>query len=154
MHIAFDLDDTLIPCQFNFPLERPPWLLRKLGPEPLRHGTVELCRQLRRRGHHLWVYTSSLRNPLSIRLTFLAHRIHLAGVVNQDRHVRRLRDGRPGAWECSKYPPAFGIDLLVDNSEGVGEEGRRFGFDVLVVRPDDEVWFDAVLARLTRERTT
>jgi hypothetical protein len=147
MHIAFDLDDTLIPCEFCFPLERPPWLARGLGLEPLRHGTVALCRQLRDRGHRLWVYTSSLRNPLSIRLTFLVHGIHLAGVVNHDGHVRRLRHGRPAASECSKYPPAFGIDLLVDNSEGVGEEGRRFGFAVVVVRPDDEEWPRAVLAR-------
>jgi hypothetical protein len=148
MHIAFDLDDTLIPCEFAFPLERSPWLARGLGLEPLRRGTVELCRLLRGRGHRLWVYTTSLRSPTSIRLTFLAHRIHLAGVVNQDRHDRRLRNGRPRASECSKYPPAFGIDLLVDNSEGVKEEGRRFGFSVVHVRPDDEKWVEAVRARV------
>jgi hypothetical protein len=148
MHIAFDLDDTLIPCEFGFPLERSPWLARGLGLEPLRQGTVALCRDLRDRGHRLWVYTTSLRSPLSIRLTFLAHGLHLAGVVNQDRHVRRLRNGRPGAWECSKYPPAFGIDLLVDNSEGVKEEGRRFGFAVVWVRPDDDNWVEAVRSRV------
>ena len=150
MHIAFDLDDTLVPCEFDFPLERAPWLARGLGLEPLRLGTVELCRLLRGRGHRLWVYTTSLRSPLSIRLTFLAHRIHLAGVVNQDRHVSRLRNGRPGASECSKYPPAFGIDLLVDNSEGVREEGLRFGFRVLHVRPDDADWAKAVRAAVGR----
>jgi hypothetical protein len=148
MHIAFDLDDTLIPCEFSFPLERRPWLARGLGLESLRKGTIELCRHLRSRGHRLWVYTTSLRSPLSIRLTFLAHRIHLAGVVNQDRHVRRLRNGRPGPSECSKYPPAFGIHLLIDNSEGVKEEGRRFGFSVVLVRPDDEEWSRAVLSRI------
>ena len=89
-----------------------------------------------------------MRSPLSIHLTFLAHGLRLAGVVNQDRHVRCLRHGRPSASECSKYPPHFGIDVLVDNSEGVGEEGRRFGFRVVVVRPDDERWGDAVRARL------
>jgi hypothetical protein len=148
MHIAFDLDDTLIPCEFRFPLERTPWLARALGLEPLRQGTVELCRQLRGRGHHLSVYTTSLRNPLAVHLMFLAHGIRLAGVINQDRHVRCLRNGRPAANECSKYPPAFGIDLLVDNSEGVREEGRRFGFSVVVVQPDDGDWIEAVRARV------
>jgi hypothetical protein len=148
MHIAFDLDDTLIPCEFTFPLERRPWLARGLGLESLRRGTVELCRQLRGAGHRLWVYTTSLRSPMSIRLTFLAHRIHLAGVINQDRHVRCLRNGRPSASECSKYPPAFGIDLLIDNSEGVHEEGRRFGFRVVWVRPDDDDWVETVRSRL------
>jgi hypothetical protein len=146
MHIAFDLDDTLIPCEFRFPLEPAPWLARGLALEPLRQGSVALLRQLRAQGHRLWVYTTSLRSPWNIRLTFLAHGILLAGVVNQDRHVRTLRAGRPGPWECSKYPPAFGIDLIVDNSEGVKEEGRRFGFRVLHVHPGDERWFEAVHA--------
>ena len=41
---------------------------------------------------------------------------------------------------CSKYPPAFGIDLLVDDSAGVEIEGRRFGFSVVRVAPDDVDW--------------
>ena len=60
-----------------------------------------------------------------VHLQFLAYGVRLGGVVNQDRHVRTLRDSRPRANECSKYPPAFGIDLLVDNSQGVKEEGQR-----------------------------
>ncbi len=55
MHIAFDLDDTLIPCQFTFPLEPASRLARGLGLEPLRRGTVELLRDLRARGHRVWV---------------------------------------------------------------------------------------------------
>jgi hypothetical protein len=140
VRIAFDLDDTLVPCQFQFPLERPRLRARALVREPLRLGTVDLLRHLRRMGCALWIYTTSLRNPIAVHLQFLSYGIRLGGVVNQDRHVRRLRNGRPGANECSKYPPAFGIDLLVDNSEGVREEGRRFGFRVLHVRPDDPDW--------------
>jgi hypothetical protein len=145
MRIAFDLDDTLIPCEFSFPLEARPWSARLLGLEPLRQGTIDLCRSLRKRGWKLWVYTSSLRNPVEVRLQFLLHGVVLEGIVNHNRHVRRLSDGRPGAHECSKYPPAFHIDLLIDNSLGVWEEGRRFGFHVLVVRPDDASWSNAVL---------
>ena len=144
MRIAFDLDDTLIPCEFAFPLDRTPWVGRLLGVEPLRRGTVDLCRALRLRGCRLWVYTTSLRSPLSVHAQFIAHGIPLEGVVNDDRHRRVLATGRPGARDCSKYPPAFRIDLLIDNSVGVGEEGRRFGFRVLVVQPEDLNWADAV----------
>ena len=45
----------------------------------------------------------------------------------------------------SKYPPAFGIDLHVDDSEGVRMEGDEHGFRVVVVRPDDENWIQRVL---------
>jgi hypothetical protein len=45
----------------------------------------------------------------------------------------------------SKYPPAFDIDLHVDDSEGVRMEGDEFGFRVVVVRPDDENWTERVL---------
>jgi hypothetical protein len=145
MRIAFDLDDTLIPCEFSFPLERPPRLARLLGVEPLRLGAASLLRRLRQAGCSVWVYTTSLRAPLSVRVQFAAYGVWLGGVVNQDGHVRRLRRSSPGPQEVSKYPPAFGVDLLVDNSEGVLLEGRRHGFRVLHVRPDDESWADAVL---------
>lgn len=144
MRIAFDLDDTLIPCEFTFPLERRTWLGQLLGAEPLRRGTVALCRALRQRGDKLWIYTSSLRDPVAIRLQFLAYGILLEGIVNQDRHVRQLRHRRPGAHEVSKYPPAFQIDLLIDNSPGVLAEGRRMGFRVLHVQPHDDEWAEAV----------
>jgi hypothetical protein len=45
----------------------------------------------------------------------------------------------------SKYPPAFNIDLHVDDSEGVRMEGDLHGFRVVVVRPDDEDWTQKVL---------
>jgi hypothetical protein len=150
MHIAFDLDDTLIPCEFSFPLEPRRWLASFLATEPLRLGTVELLRHLRTTGCALWIYTTSMRNPLSVHLQFLVHGIRLAGVINHDRHCRKLRTGRPGANECSKYPPAFGIDLLIDNSEGVKEEGARFGFRVLHLEPDDDRWTETVRSAVGR----
>jgi len=48
----------------------------------------------------------------------------------------------------TKYPPQFGIDLLVDESEGVRIEGERYGFAVLVVSPTDADWAAKVRARL------
>ena len=38
MRIAFDLDDTLIPCSHPFAVEEPTWLARCLAVEPLRRG--------------------------------------------------------------------------------------------------------------------
>jgi hypothetical protein len=69
---------------------------------------------------------------LLIRGWFRSFRIPISGVVNQDRHERVV--GRRGP---SKYPPAFGVNLHVDDSAGVAEEGRRHGFDVVVVAPED-----------------
>ena len=42
---------------------------------------------------------------------------------------------------CSKYPPAFGIDLLIDDAEGVSIEGERFGFRVFRISGNDLSWF-------------
>jgi hypothetical protein len=70
-------------------------------------------------------------------------------VVNQTIHEQHLfhnpRERRP-----SKNPAAFGIDLHVDDSEGVAEEGRRHGFAVVVVSPSDEEWTAKVLAAAGR----
>jgi hypothetical protein len=148
MRIAFDLDDTLIPCAYDFPVERPTLLARLLSVEPLRRGAVELLRDLRGRGCELWVYTTSLRSPLAVRLHFWAYGVRLRGVVNQDRHVRQLRGRYPDARQCSKYPPAFGVDLLVDDSEGVRLEGQRYRFRVLWLHPRDADWAAKVRAEV------
>lgn len=60
--------------------------------------------------------------------------MRLDGVVNALRHAGAT-DGR-----ASKYPPAFGIDLLIDDAEGVAPEGTRHGFRVLQVLPGDDAW--------------
>jgi hypothetical protein len=44
------------------------------------------------------------------------------------------------------YPPAFGIDLQVDDSDGVRMQGELHGFSVVVVRQDDRDWTKKVLA--------
>ena len=145
MRIAFDLDDTLIACGSEFPAEPTRRWTRLLAREPLRRGTVRLLRHLIARGHEVWIYTTSHRRPLAIRLLFLAHGIRLAGVVNGPRHHREVaRSGREYQ-HCAKYPPHFGIDLLVDDLEGMAIEAHRYGYRVLVVRPDEAGW-DEVLA--------
>ena len=46
---------------------------------------------------------------------------------------------------CSKSPPAFGIDLLIDDSPGVEREGRTHGFSVIIVSPDNPDWAEKLL---------
>lgn len=144
MRIAFDLDNTLIRGEHDFALETPTRRLwaRLLGRESLRAGIVELANYCQRQGWEVWVYTTSYRSAGYIRRLFWLHGIRLAGVVNQARHDREVRV------RSTKYPPQFGIDLLVDDSEGVRLEGERHGFETLVISPTDMEWAAKVKARL------
>jgi hypothetical protein len=131
LRISFDVDGTLtgIPAMAaEPPLAR--WR-RRFHPEPLRLGTVALMAELIRHDAEIWIYTTSYRAPRYLRGWLRAHGIPLAGAVDQDRHGRIV--GRQGP---SKLPPAFGIDIHVDDSEGVARGGQRHGFKVVVVRPD------------------
>ena len=97
-------------------------------------------RDLIRRDCRVWIYTTSYRPLPYLRGWFRAHGIPIEGAVNQERHDKVV--GRQGP---SKYPPAFGIDLHVDDSEGVALEGNRHGFEVVVVSPDDLDWATVIL---------
>ncbi len=153
MIISFDLDDTLICYQQGVSQEpRPGWPWRWLaGPEPLRLGAIGLIRGLRSAGWDVWVYTTSHRDPWSVWCWLRCHGVHVSRVINQDVHdfhLRRNERERPP----SKNPAAFGIALHVDDSEGVAEEGRRYGFSVVVVDPLDGAWADKVRAAAGRLR--
>jgi hypothetical protein len=148
MRIAFDLDGTLIPAPGSPMLVEPlRWLPRIISREPIRVGTPKLLRGLSKCGHEIWLYTTSLRNPARLRLWFGSFGVRLDGVINQTRHDALL-SGKATA--SSKYPPAFGIDLLVDDSKGVEIEGRRFGFSVMQIEPDDIDWV-AKVERMVEE---
>lgn len=153
MRISFDLDDTLICYRADAPCEpRPPWLRRVLAPrEPLRLGARSLVQALRERGWEVWVYTTSHRSPASVRRWLRSYGIRVARVINQEVHDRLLRrttgDGPP-----SKHPGAFGIDLHVDDSEGVRQEGEQYHFRVVIVAPDDHGWTEKVLAAAEEAR--
>lgn len=88
----------------------------------------------------MWVCTTSYRSAWRIRRLFWLHGIRLDGVVNQQRHDREAQA------RCTKHSPSFGIDLLIDDSEGVRIEGERHGFRVLVVAPEDAQWAEKVQA--------
>lgn len=145
MRISFDIDDTLI-CGLSVPTELhvPRWL-RWRYPERLRRGTRALMAALVRRQCRIWIYTSSCRRPRYLKAWFASFGIPIAGVVNLERHQQTV-----GLRGPSKFPPAFGIDLHVDDSPGVAMEGESHGFAVLVVSPDDPDWADKVLAEVDR----
>lgn len=146
IRISFDIDDTLA-CQLHHcAVEQsrlPACIHRWLG-EPLRIGTRSLTRELRRQGCSIWVYTSSGRTPSYIRRWLMLYGIRVDGVVNSVLHNRALTvHGMSNT--PSKFPPAFDIDLHVDDSEGVQIEGVDHGFRVVVVHPEDKHWEQKVL---------
>lgn len=144
--VSFDVDDTLVCCADVAPSEAGylPRCIRRWFGEPLRAGTGALVRELRRRQCSVWIYTTSGRSPFYIRRWLLLHGIRVDGVVNSERHRQGLA-AHGFSRLPSKLPPAFGIDLHVDDSEGVRLEGVRHGFRVVVVRPDDQHWTRRVL---------
>lgn len=140
MRIAFDLDRTLIPAPGStMAVERLGVLARTVSREPIRAGAPGLFGTLRACGHEIWLYTTSYRSPAKLRLWFAAFGVCLDGIVNQARHEAVV-----GQKACSKYPPAFGIDLLVDDAEGVALEGARHGFRVLHIDELDPTWCSRV----------
>jgi hypothetical protein len=143
MRIAFDLDNTLIPCGNEFPTVRrfPRPLMDLCGWEPLREGTIELMKYLKSQGNEIWIYTTSLRNASSIKWLFLLYGIRIDGVVNQQIHNKKVRNGHI---YCSKYPPAFGIDVLIDDQEGVKQEAARYNFYMIWIKPGDANWVEEV----------
>ena len=112
--------------------------------EPLRRGAVDLLRRLQSLGHEVVIYTTSYRSPRSVRWWLRCYGIRTGQVVNQAIHQREV--GRLSLpYTPSKYPPAFNIDLHVDDLPGVAIEGQRHGFDVLVVEPHDRDWTRHIL---------
>lgn len=144
MRIAFDLDNTLIRCGYDFPLEKPEqaMLAKLLGGESLRQGIKEIADYCRQQDWEVWVYTTSYRSVWYIRKLFWLHGIWLDGVINQSRHRREVQSS------CTKHPPSFAIDLLIDDSEGVRIESERYSFRMLVVLPEDDQWVPKVKSAL------
>ncbi|MBM3994304.1 MAG: hypothetical protein FJ303_09160 [Planctomycetes bacterium] len=146
MRISFDVDDTLVLYEPGAPMEVVvPWWWRWRYSEKLRQGAKDLLLELQSLGHELWIYTTSFREPGYMRGWFSCFGVSLADVVNQDVHDHRVNKAQFPGYVPSKYPPAFGIDLHVDDSEGVAEEGRMHGFRVVVVSPSDLDWAERVL---------
>jgi hypothetical protein len=146
MRISFDLDDTLVCYRDGAANERRlPWYMRLFAEdEPLRLGAPTLIHELQARGWEVCIYTTSQRDPAAVRRWLRRHGVAVSMIINKDVHDSRLgHDLRRRA--PSKNPAAFGIDLHVDDSDGVQKEGQEHGFRAVVVLPDDPRWADKVL---------
>ncbi|MBP0009552.1 MULTISPECIES: hypothetical protein [unclassified Roseofilum] len=146
MKISFDLDDTLICWQLHSRYEpnAVPLLLRLWFNEPLRFGTCNLIRQLKKERHEICVYTTSYRSLIYIRLFFCFYGIHIKEVINQKVHDLYFQKYKIYPYP-SKNPKAFGIDLHVDDSEGVQLEAAQYDFKVVIISPLDNNWAKKVL---------
>jgi hypothetical protein len=142
MTISFDLDDTLIPGTKAFETEDRNLIQKLTGIERIRKGTIELFKELRSRGHNIYIYTTSFRPTLKAKLTFLSYGIPVDRVINQQCHDRKLKENKT---RCSKFPPAFGIDIHVDDSPGLKIEGDKFNFRTIIIEEKDLAWTDKIL---------
>ena len=151
MRISFDIDDTLRMHGEGYPVDknRVPWLMRFVFKERLRRGSYELFKKLQNFGHEICVYTTSTRSLWYIKWWFRFYGVRLELIVNQDVHCRAVK-GINGRRRPSKNPAKFGVDLHVDDLEGVAGEGEIYGFKVLVVAVDDDEWDKKVLDVLQR----
>ncbi len=145
MKISFDLDDTLILGTKRFEAEKQNILQRLLGLEMIRFGTVELFNELRSKGHTIYIYTSSFRPELKTKFMFYSYGIPVNKVINQKKHDKVLGKNRN---RSSKYPPAFGIDLHIDDSPGLKIEGEMFNFETIIIDENDRNWVQTILQTL------
>jgi hypothetical protein len=140
MRISFDLDDTLILGN-NIPQKDKK---RKLiiG-EHLRDGAIELLKMLNK-NHELFIYTTSYRSPILVKLAFRLKGIKIKTVINESIHRRILKEYN---FEIlpSKYPPHFNIDIHIDDSLEVIEEGKKYGFEVIQISPSEKNWSNRIL---------
>ena len=145
MTISFDLDDTLIPGTKRFDTEKQTVVHRLLGLEKIRLGTIDLFKELRSKGYRIYIYTTSFRSVIKIKLMFYSYGIPVDTVINQQQHDRRLKESRI---RTSKYPPAFGIDIHVDDSPGLRIEGEKFNFRTIIIDEGDKNWSRTIFENL------
>ncbi|MBC7863918.1 MAG: hypothetical protein IAF38_13160 [Bacteroidia bacterium] len=145
MVISFDLDDLLIPGTKKFDTESQNLFQKITGVEKIRKGTIALFRELRERGHSIYIYTSSYRKQSSINFIFKSHGIPVDFAINRQIHNKELKERKNIS---SKLPSAFGIDLHIDDSDGVAIEGERFNFRIIIIKEDDCNWIKSILNKI------
>ena len=142
MRISFDIDDTLILYNRQ---DSPSNKL--LDGEYLRDGTILLLKELSKK-HELWIYTTSFRSPFLVKFYFWLKGVKIKRVINQDIHNKILKEYN-FARVPSKLPSHFNIDIHIDDLNGVVEEGKIFGFNVIQVTPDQKDWKEVILEKVS-----
>ncbi|UZR96076.1 HAD family hydrolase [Chondrinema litorale] len=138
MKISFDLDDTLIPANKDeFPTEVRSFIQKLFGVELIRKDTISLLKKLKAQGHKIGVYTTSYRSKSKIWFQFYSYGFQLDFIINEKLNRKEISKAKVYA---TKYPPAFGIDVHIDDSEGVGIEGEKYQFNAIIIEKDDTNW--------------
>lgn len=145
MIISFDIDNTLIPYSDEFEVTEKGLLSKLLRAEPIRKGTPFLFKELEKRGHTIWIYTTSFRSKFKLKKTFKAHGLNPSKIINQKINQKQLKIHNCSA---SKNPKLFGIDLHIDDSKGVEIEGEKYGFQTLIIETTDKEWTSNILKRI------
>lgn len=149
MIISFDLDDTLIPGMKQFPTEQRGIWQKLFSREKIRAGTIDLMKALKAGEHRIFVYTTSYRSPAYIRRLFFSYGIYPEKIINKTLHDKTLREK---ATLISKYPPAFNIDVHIDDSPGVAIEGDRHHFNTIIIAENDLHWGNHILQQIADHR--
>ena len=50
----------------------------------------------------------------------------------------------------SKFPSRYRIDLHIDDDKSVLQNGRTYGFKVLIIGPPDDMWADKIWEEVER----
>ena len=149
MRISFDIDNTLVPFTNEFEVEQNRSILNLVCREKLRVGTTELFDKLEEDKHEIWIYTTSLRPIWKLKLLFAKYGLYPMGFINERINQKKLKENN---LTSSKNPKLFNIDLHVDDSEGVRLEGSKFGFDTVIVSPDDNNWTIRIISEIKRKQ--
>jgi len=103
----------------------------------MRKGTPQVINMLKSRGHQVGIYTTSFRKTSAIQFWLICYRTKADFIINEQRNsMVKLKT----EVNSSKYPPAFNIDLHIDDLPGVGMEGTKYGFKTLII-PSEETDF-------------
>lgn len=145
MQISFDLDGTLIPYNNEFPAEKRSWWAKLLGIELIRKETKTLIKTLQSQGNEVHIYTTSLRSKPYIRRMFRYYGIKIGKIITQKENEHTLQSLKISAF---KYPKAFGFDLHIDDAQGVQSEAEQYGFEVIIISPNDTFWIEKILKLL------
>ena len=149
MNIAFDLDDTLLPLAANFETEGI-FISKFFYKLQLRNGAYNLFKKLREDGHRVWIYTRSHRSIVTIKTIFLINGLFLDGVVNSRIHHREIKKIDCFYEDCYKYPPMFGIDILIDDGKFFFEDSQKYNFNMVLLEPTDKKWTETVLQEINK----
>ncbi|MEM6298453.1 MAG: hypothetical protein AAF740_07180, partial [Bacteroidota bacterium] len=129
-----------------FPLEDVAERYKNTGSsrECLRQGTRKLFLDLKSAGQEVWVYTFSFRTCEEIKCLFDKYDIKLDGIINYRVHKKRIEAFNEEVKWLKKYPPAFDIDVLIDDLLEIKNDGDRYGFKVILLDEKDTDWVKTI----------